>query len=158
MMEGSSSASCSQSDCMRVHPFIFVPVIKERKYVTFQMGSLAMADVWFRDINCLNLMRKSLVSLRSLENFSGGFPLSHPSEEFSLLSCGRSQMLNGSSPVPLGRCGSFPFAVDDLSLIPSSCLGSKCTSMAAQDGGRLHCSSAGVGSLLSTRLCRFIPG
>jgi hypothetical protein len=48
--------------------------------------------------------------------------------------------------------------VDDLSFIPSSCSGSEWTSVAAQDGGRLRCSSAGVGSPLSTKFWRFIPG
>jgi hypothetical protein len=62
-MEGSSSAFCNQRDCIWVHPFVFVPVMKERKYVAFRIGSLVMADVQFRDINCLNHMRKLLVSL-----------------------------------------------------------------------------------------------
>jgi hypothetical protein len=66
-------------------------------------------------------------------------------------------MPKGSSPVPLGRRGSFPFAVDDLSLIVSSCSGSEWASVAAQDRGWLHCNSARVGSPLSTRLWRFIP-
>jgi hypothetical protein len=157
-MEGSSSASYSQRDCIWVHPFVFVLVMKERKYVAFRMGSLAMANVWFRDMNCLNRMRKSLVSLRSPENFSRGFPSSHPLRGIFLLSCERSQILKRSSPVPLGWHGSFPFAVDDLSFIPSSCSGSKWTSVAAWDGGQLRCSSARVGSPLSTKLWRFILG
>jgi hypothetical protein len=132
--------------------------MKERKYVAFQMGSLAIADVQFKDMNCLNRMRKSLVSLQSPENFSRGFPSSRPPGEFFSLSCERSQMPKGLSLVPLGWCRSFPFAVDDLSFIPSSCFGFEWTSVVAQDGGQLRCSSAGVGSLLSTRLWRFIPG
>jgi hypothetical protein len=66
-------------------------------------------------------------------------------------------MPNRSSSVPLGWRGSFPLAVDDLSLIPLSCSGLECTLVAAQDGGWLCYNLAGVGSPLSTRLCRFIP-
>jgi hypothetical protein len=156
-MEGFSSASCSQRDCIQVYPFILFPAMKERKYVAFWIESLAIADVRFRDMNCLNLMRKSLVSLWSLWNFSGGLPSSHPPCIPLSASWGRSQMPKGSSPVPLGQHGSFPLVVNNCSLIPLSCSVLERTSLVAWDARQLHCSSAGVGSPLSTKLCKFIP-
>src|SRR5258707_2664181 len=73
-----SSTSCNHSDCILVHPFILFPFIKERKYVAFLIGSLAMLASWLSDINWRNLMRKSFVSFLSPSNFSGGFPSSRP--------------------------------------------------------------------------------
>jgi hypothetical protein len=65
IIEGSSSASCSQMDCIQVHPFILFPAINERKYIAFWMGLWAILEVWFSDMNCLNLIRKLLVLLQS---------------------------------------------------------------------------------------------
>src|SRR5216684_3418732 len=73
-----SLTSCNHLDCILVHPFVLFPFIKERKYVAFLIGSLAILASRFRDINWQNHMRKSLVSFLLPSNFSGGFPLSHP--------------------------------------------------------------------------------
>src|SRR5258707_15662501 len=73
-----SSTSWSHSDCILVHPFILFPFMKERKYVAFFMGSLAILASRLSDMNWWNLMRKSFVSFLSPSNFSGGFPSSHP--------------------------------------------------------------------------------
>ncbi len=73
-----SSMSCSHSDCILVHPFVLFPFIKERKYVTFFMGFLAILASRLSDMNWQNLIRKSFVSFLSPSNFSGGFPSSRP--------------------------------------------------------------------------------
>src|SRR5258708_2353882 len=73
-----SSTSCNHSDCILVHPFILFPFMKERKYIAFLIGSLAMLVSRLRDMNCQNLIRKSFVLFLSPSNFSGGFPSSCP--------------------------------------------------------------------------------
>src|SRR5216684_1360112 len=73
-----SSTSCNHSDCILVHPLVLFPFMKERKYVAFLIGSLAILASRLRDINCQNLMRKLFVSFLSPLNFSGGFPSSCP--------------------------------------------------------------------------------
>ncbi len=99
-------------------------------------------------------MRKSLVLFLSLSNLSGGFPSSHPHFGWSVVVY-RSDIPKGSSPVPHGL---FPLAINDLLGIASS--GSIWEWMLlALDGGWLCLLiSAGVGSPLSTRAWRFIPG
>ena len=107
------------------------------------------------DINWRNLMRKSLVSFLSPSNLSGRFPSSHPHLGWSVVVC-RSAILKGSSPVPHGA---LSFAVDNCSGMASSCSISDLVMLPTLDGGLLClCISAGVGSLLSMRAWRSIPG
>src|SRR5258708_19494956 len=148
-----SSTSCSHSDCILVHPFVLFPFMKDRKYVAFLMGSLAMAVSLLSDINWQNLIRKSFVSFLLPSNFSGGFPSSRPHWGWSVVVY-RSSIPKGLSPVPHGV---FPFAVDDHSAMVSS----RSTFdwiLLALEGGRLCLRiSTGLGSPLSTIAWTFIP-
>src|SRR5712692_11559950 len=94
-----SSTSCNHSDCILVHPFVLFPFIKERKYVAFLIGSLAILASRLSDMNWRKHMRKSLVLFLSPSNFSGGFPSSRPHFGWSIV-LSRFSMPKGSSPVP----------------------------------------------------------